>query len=245
MDKAYEDERYTAFEKEALDKETIDNYDFKHPTYNRPGGGSYAMDIQKLVEGNQSYVNPPVIDADWDLDMSNTIVKRAWEKYLPMKVNLYIDFKLGNWDKSIEMAVIIADVNRDTNEFTWNTTHPISFSLINDADKKKQIYNGFNFRYPDPLIDPTVDLRKLHLYVRVPSGDHALRVIFNQIDTKQQRRYGRIALTTFAANCKYNTLEVERVLINLVLFPVVEDSLLTARGIESMINYGTSLPIGG
>ena len=216
MDKPYEDERYTIV-KEALDNETIHNYGFKHPTYYRPGMGLYTRDIQKLVEGNPNYLNPPVIDADWDLDMSDAIVKKVWERNLPMEVDLYINFKLGDWDKSIEMAVIIADVDRHTNEFTWNTSHPISFSLINDADKENPIYAGFNFRYPDPLIDPTIDLSKLHLNVQVPSGDHALRVFFNQIDT--ERRHGRIALTTFAAHCKYNTLEVEKVFIYLVLLP--------------------------
>jgi hypothetical protein len=198
---------------------------FRHPAkYCQPG--LYPL---KLVEGNPSSVTPPLINADWDFNRSNKLVKQPWLVGLPLRVkNFYINFDPGNWNKFIEIIVIHASkVNRYTGEIVWDTKDPLTFTLLNDDNKDEPIYpNGYRF----VAHSSESYLRTLHLAVQFPPGDHALRVIFRQIDepgpylplgdnkqhtdntqhtdrSTSENPYGRIFLTTYAANCKYNTLK--------------------------------------
>jgi hypothetical protein len=189
-------------EQGALDR-GLWNHVFKNPIINKPVG----FYPRKLVEEHPSCVTRPLINADWDYSRSdiNNIVKTVWQQGLPQRVeNLYINFTRGKYNKLIGITVLMARVNRDTGETVWDTG-PLAFSLLrHNYPKNEPIYKGF--RFVDKMTESYFST--LHITVRVPNGDLALRVVFEQIDDyPPSKRHGKIFLSTFAANCKYNTLK--------------------------------------
>lgn len=217
-----------------LDK-TIENNLFKHPPYSeRPF--VYDKDVQKLVEGEMVISPTKAFDAFWDWKNSNAIVKTAWMEVFSRTVeclriaikqntlSLYTS-KKKDTILGIKAVVITGRVDRDTGTTRWEQqeNNRLRFSLT-------------NFKYNTTVsgveclirLDWDLDEFIVEINVDVPPGDRAIRVILEPIaydpqsdTTTSLKKYfkgtdhGRIFLSTLAAACKYNTLEMERVHIYL------------------------------
>jgi hypothetical protein len=215
-----------------LNLQTINNYDITLP-YHEFKGASYSTNSLKLVEGNPLEVIPPTIDADWDMLRSNSIVKTAWNERVPCDIKdpaaLHIIIKPNGYDGRIKLFVTFSDVDPGTGKIEWEMSYELGFKLVTS---RSLITEGRQQLGQECFIEAYELEGSSYIFikicVKVPSGNHSVRVIIQQVGPPSATTpEGRIILTTFPAYCKYmdNTLEVERVYIYLFKLLPVEEQL--------------------
>ena len=208
----------------------VNSYDVILP-YDQWKGDSYSTNFLKLVEDNPLKVIPPTIDADWDMFQSNPIVKTAWNERVPSDIKdpaaLYIIIKPNAYEGRIRIFVTFSDVDRATGKITWEGSYELAFKLVtrNPLTAGERLQLGQEcFIEANELQNTSYIVTKV--CVKVPTGNHSVRVIIQQVDQQSATKpRGRIILTTFPASCKYmdNTLEVERVYIDFFKLFTVEE----------------------